>query len=367
MAAVERATRTAGKQTFARLIFIRGLFRVLMLPRLGANVALTWPDIVRNDIVRRAIEKLQKAMQGKTVLITGANQGIGKATAFALALRGARVVMVARNAEKGRAAVADIEASTGSKNVELMVADLSSLSQVRKLASDFKAKNDRLDVLVNNAGVVVPDRRVTVDGFEETFAINHLAHFLLTRELLDILYASAPARVVNVSSAAHRHARMQWGDLQFTQHRYNQWRAYGQSKLANILFTYELARRIDSRKVSANALHPGVIASGFGQTYGGAMAFLIRLAHPFFASTEEGARTSVHLASAAQVDGVTGKYFSGCAPAKSNAASYCTLSQKKLWALSEDMTGAGARAGQAAADRLPHAPVQPTPEAHPST
>jgi NAD(P)-dependent dehydrogenase (short-subunit alcohol dehydrogenase family) len=286
-------------------------------------------------------------MQGKTVLITGANQGIGKATALALAQQGARVVMVARNSEKGRAAVAEVEAAAGSREVELIVGDLSSQEQVRRVASEFKARHDRLDVLINNAGVVVPTRRDTVDGLEETLAINHLASFLLTRELLDVLQASAPARVVNVSSAAHRHARMQWDDLQFAQHRYNQWRAYGQSKLANVLFTYELARRLDPHKVTANALHPGVIASGFGQTYGGATAFFVRMAHPFFASIEEGARTSVYLASSPEVDGVSGKYFSKCAPTKSNAVSYCPCSQKKLWALSEELTRPAARGATA--------------------
>jgi NAD(P)-dependent dehydrogenase (short-subunit alcohol dehydrogenase family) len=277
-------------------------------------------------------------MKGKTVLVTGANQGIGKATALALAQQGARVVLVARNPEKGRAAAKDIEAATGWKEVELIVADLSSLEQVRRAAAEFKARHDRLDVLVNNAGVVVPTRRETIDGFEETFAINHLAHFVLTSELLDILSASAPARVVNVSSEAHRHARMNWNDLQLAQGSYSQWRAYGQSKLANVLFTYELARRLDPRKVTANVLHPGVIASGFGQTYGGATAFFLRLAHPFFASPAEGAKTSVYLASSPVVEGATGKYFSKCRSHCSNAVSYCEASQKKLWVLSEEMT-----------------------------
>jgi hypothetical protein len=173
--------------------------------------------------------------------------------------------------------------------------------------------------------------------------------------------------VVNVSSAAHRHARMQWDDLQFSHHHYNQWRAYGQSKLANLLFTYELARRLDPGKVTANALHPGVIASGFGQTYGGPTAFFIRLAHPFFASPEQGARTTVYLASAREVAGVTGGYFSGCAPATSNAGSNCALSQRKLWALSEEMTRPAARAAHATTERPPHAPAQATPEVRPST
>jgi NAD(P)-dependent dehydrogenase (short-subunit alcohol dehydrogenase family) len=283
-------------------------------------------------------------MQGKTVLVTGANQGIGKATALALAYQGARVVLLARNAEKGRAAVADIRAATGSKDVELIVADLASLEQVRRAAAEFKARFDRLHVLINNAGVVVPTRRETVDGVEETFAINHLAPFLLTRELLDVLRASAPARVVNVSSASHRRARMQWTDLQFSRHAYSPWRAYAQSKLANVLFTYELSRRLDPKEVTANVLHPGVIASGFGLTYGGPTAFFVRLAHPFFASTEEGARTSVYLASSPDVAGVTGKYYAKCAPVRSTSRSYCEASQKKLWALSEEATRAPRRA-----------------------
>jgi NAD(P)-dependent dehydrogenase (short-subunit alcohol dehydrogenase family) len=277
-------------------------------------------------------------MKGKTVLITGANQGIGKAAALVLAQKGARVVLVARNPDKGRAAVADIEAASGSREVELIVGDLSSLAQVRRVAAEFKAQHDRLHVLINNAGVVVPTRRTTVDGFEETFAINHLAHFVLTRELLGVLQASAPARIVNVSSEAHRHARMKWDDLQLAQCSYSQWRAYGQSKLANVLFTYELARRLDPKKVTANVLHPGIIASGFGQTYGGAIAFFVRLAHPFFATPAEGAKTSVYLASSPEVSGVSGRYFSKCQPQRSNAVSYCEASQKKLWALSDEMT-----------------------------
>jgi len=286
-------------------------------------------------------------MQGKTVLITGANQGIGKAAALALAQRGARVTIVARNAEKGRAAVADIVAASGSSSVELLVADLSSQAQVRRLAADFKATHERLDVLVNNAGVLVPTRRTTVDGLEETFAVNHLAYFLLTRELLDLLHATPRARVVNVSSEAHRRARMQWDDLQLLHHRYSQFKAYGQSKLANLLFTYELARRVDPAKVTVNALHPGVIASGFGQTYGGPTAFLIRLAHPFFASVRDGAKTTVYLASSPAIEGVSGKYFLRCAPVESSEVSYCGASQRKLWALSEELTRPGRLAAQA--------------------
>ncbi|HEY8086950.1 MAG TPA: SDR family NAD(P)-dependent oxidoreductase, partial [Polyangiaceae bacterium] len=177
-------------------------------------------------------------MQGKTVLVTGANQGIGKAAALALARQGARVVMVARNPDKGRAALADVEAASGSREVELIVADLSSQSEIRRAAEEYRSRHQRLDVLINNAGVFVPERHVTVDGLEETFAVNHLASFLLTRELLPLLKASAPSRIVNVSSEAHRHARMTWEDLQFANRGYRGFRAYGQSKLANVLFTY---------------------------------------------------------------------------------------------------------------------------------
>lgn len=287
-------------------------------------------------------------MKGKTVLITGANQGIGKATAIALAREGAGVVIVARNAEKGRAALAEIAAAAkagGAPEPELVVADLSSQEQVRRVAAEVKARHQRLDVLVNNAGVYVPERHVTVDGIEETFALNHLGYFLLTRELLDLLKHSAPARIVNVSSEAHRGAKMQWDDLQLSAHRYRGFKAYGQSKLANVLFTYELARRLEGTGVTANALHPGVIGSGFGQTYGGALSVLVKIARPFMLTPEEGARTSVYLASSPEVEGVTGKYFSKCKPVRSNAISYDEASQRKLWALSEQMVSVqGARA-----------------------
>jgi NAD(P)-dependent dehydrogenase (short-subunit alcohol dehydrogenase family) len=282
-------------------------------------------------------------MQGKTVLVTGANQGIGNATAVALAAKGAHVVLVARNAEKGRAALAEVQAA-GSGGAELIVADLSSQEQVRRAAAELKANHRKLDVLVNNAGVYVPERHTTVDGLEETFALNHLGYFLLTRELLDVLQATAGARIVNVSSEAHRGARMRWDDLQFEKTPYSGFKAYGQSKLANVLFTYELARRLEGTGVTANCLHPGVIGSGFGQTYGGALSILVKIARPFMLSTEDGARTSVYLASSPEVAGVTGKYFSKCKAVKSNAVSYDVQSQQKLWSLSEQMVKAQARA-----------------------
>ena len=276
-------------------------------------------------------------MQGKTVLITGANQGIGKAAAIELARRGARVLLVARNAEKGRAALAEVQAASPGREGELFVADLASLADVRRLAAEVKARHHRLDVLLNNAGVFVPERHTTVDGLEETFAVNHLAPFLLTHELLDLLKASAPARVVTVSSEAHRGARMSWDDLQFSRGGYRGWRAYGQSKLANVLFTYELSRKLEGTRVTANALHPGVIASGFGQTYPGAMSFFVKVARPFLLTSEEGARTSVYLASSPEVEGKTGGYYSKCRPVHSSSVSYDEASQQKLWALSLEL------------------------------
>jgi NAD(P)-dependent dehydrogenase (short-subunit alcohol dehydrogenase family) len=276
-------------------------------------------------------------MKGKTVLITGANQGIGKAAALALARRGARVVIVSRNADKGRAAVADIQAASGPGNVELIVADLASQADVRRVAGEFKATHARLDVLINNAGVFVPRRRVTVDGFEETFAVNHLAYFLLTHELSDLLRASAPSRIVNVSSDAHRHGKMQWDDLEFANQRYSGWRAYAQSKLANVLFTYELSRRLEGTRVTANALHPGVVATGFGRTYRGAMAVVYTLGSPFLLTAERGAETTIHLAASPAIEGVSGQYFARCKPTRSSGVSYCEASQRKLWALSNGM------------------------------
>jgi NAD(P)-dependent dehydrogenase (short-subunit alcohol dehydrogenase family) len=278
-------------------------------------------------------------MQGKTVLITGANQGIGKAAAIALGKLGAQLVLVCRNAAKARAAISDIEREGGSKGVELLVGDLTSQADIRRVASQFKAKHDRLDVLLNNAGAFVPSRRTTVDGIEETFALNHLGYFLLTHELLDVLRASAPARIVNVSSDAHRGAKMRWDDLQFKSSRYSAMGAYGQSKLANILFTRELARRLEGSRVTANCLHPGVIASGFGTTYGGAVAAFFKVAHVFMISPEEGARTSIYLASSPEVGGVTGKYFVKCKERRPSRAAEEEGAPARLWEISEELVG----------------------------
>jgi NAD(P)-dependent dehydrogenase (short-subunit alcohol dehydrogenase family) len=286
-------------------------------------------------------------MQGKTVLITGANQGVGKASAIALGKLGARLVLVCRSAEKGRAAIADIERE-GAKDVELLVGDMGSQADVRRVAAEFKAKHDRLDVLLNTAGVLVTSRRTTVDGIEETFAINHLGYFLLTHLLVDTLKASAPARIVSVSSEAHRRARMRWDDLEFKAGEYSSFAAYGQSKLSNILFTRELARRLEGTNVTANCLHPGVIASGFGHTYGGVISVVLKVASPFLMTPEKGARTSVFLASSAEVEGVSGKYFDKCKERRPSAEALADGAPERLWAISEELTGLRAKPGVAA-------------------
>jgi NAD(P)-dependent dehydrogenase (short-subunit alcohol dehydrogenase family) len=279
-------------------------------------------------------------MLGKTVLVTGANQGIGRATALSLARLGAKVVLLCRNKTKGSAALQEVQAAATGEPPELLVADLGSLSDVRRAAEHFRERHSRLDVLVNNAGLYVPSFQTTADGFEETFAVNHLGPFVLTRELEELLKATATlaggARIVNVSSAAHARGRIAWDDLELRKS-YGAFRAYAQSKLANILFTYELARRLEGTHVTANCLHPGVIASGFGQTYTGTFSLLIRIARPFFSSTEEGAKTSVYLASSPEVEGVTGRYFVKCKATRSNRGSYDEASWVRLWEVSEAM------------------------------
>jgi len=273
-------------------------------------------------------------MSGKVVLITGATQGIGKESAAALASMGASVVMVGRDRERSEAALADVKARSRSDSVELLLADLSSMAEVRRLAADFKARHDRLHVLLNNAGAINATRKQSPDGLEMTFAVNHLAYFLLTDLLLPVLKASAPSRIVNVASDAHRGLSLDFADLQ-TEKRYFSFAAYGRSKLANILFTYELARRLEGTGVTANALHPGVIASGFGKNDKGWFALGAKLMAPFLITPEKGARTSVYLASSPEVEGVNGQYFKRSKPIKSSRQSYDEAAQKKLWEVTE--------------------------------
>jgi NAD(P)-dependent dehydrogenase (short-subunit alcohol dehydrogenase family) len=286
-------------------------------------------------------------MLGKTVLITGANQGIGKATAIQLARLGAKVVLWCRNEQKGRAALEEVRVAAKGDAPELMVADLASLADVRRAAVEFRQRHSRLDVLVNNAGLLVPSFHTTSDGIEETFAVNHLAPFVLTDELLPLIKATAKAegsaRIVNVASRAHVRGKLHWDDLEL-RGGYGGLKAYSQSKLANIVFTYELARRLEGTNVTANCLHPGVISSGFGQTYKGTFSVLVRLAKPFMATPEEGAKTSVYLASSPDVAKVTGRYFAKCKATRSNAESYDEASWTRLWEISEAMVSKHAAA-----------------------
>ncbi len=281
-------------------------------------------------------------MKGKTVLITGATAGIGRVTARELADDGARVVFVARNKAKAEETAAWIAQATGNRAVEFIIADLSMRADVRKAAKEFLSRSDSLDVLVNNAGATFSKRTETVDGIEMTFAVNHLAPFLLTNLLMDALKKRPSARIVTVSSHAHQSARMDFDDLEGRQ-RYGGMRAYGQSKLANLLFTYELARRLSGTGITANALHPGFVASEFGMNNDGPMRVMMKIAHRLGAiSPEEGARTSVYLASSPEVQGMSGKYFVKCREAQSNAASHDIESQKRLWEISRTMTGMSA-------------------------
>jgi retinol dehydrogenase 14 len=276
-------------------------------------------------------------MKGKVCLVTGATAGIGKATAMALAGMGAIVAIVGRNAAKTEAVAREIITRTGNEAVTWFVADLSRQDEVRRLAAEFRNRYDQLHVLVNNAGGMFGTRQVTADGLELTFALNHLAYFLLTDLLLGMLKASAPARIVNLSSGAHLAGRIHFGDLQLAQ-KYKPGTAYAQSKLANVLFTYELARRLEGTGVTANCLHPGAVATNFGQNWG-LNNFVYSTFGRFMLTPEQGADTAIYLASSPEVDGVTGRYFAKRKPKRSKASSYDTAIAARLWQVSEQLTG----------------------------
>ena len=273
-------------------------------------------------------------MSGKVCLVTGANSGIGKETAEGLARMGATLVMVCRDRERGQAALEEIKSKSGSRSVELMICDLASQAQIRKLAEEFKQKHNRLDVLVNNAGLVLTRRTMTEDGLETTFAVNHLGYFLLTNLLLDLIKQSAPARIVNVASTAHRSATIDFNDLQ-EERSYGTMRAYGQSKLANILFTYELARRLEGSGVTVNCLHPGIIGTNIFRAAPGILSVAAKL---IFKSPKKGAETSIYLATSPEVAQVTGKYFDDKRVVSSSPESYDTAVAERLWQVSEQMT-----------------------------
>lgn len=274
----------------------------------------------------------------KTILITGATSGIGQETARALAERGRQVIIAARSEDKARDTVAGIRASTGNRDVDYLLADFSALDSVRDLAAQFLQRYDKLDVLVNNAGAYFLRRQDSADGYEMTLAVNHLAPFLLTDLLLERLKASAPARIVNVASDAHAQATMAFDDLQFEQ-RYPSFGAYGRSKLANILFTYELARRLEGTGVTANAVHPGFVSTGMGSNNVPPwLGKLFRGMTSLFArDVVEGAETVIYLADSPEVEGVSGKYFEDKTAVSSSPISYDEAVAARLWNLSAQM------------------------------
>lgn len=282
-------------------------------------------------------ERSKVDMIDKICLITGGNSGIGKATALGLAKLDATVVIVSRDKDKGEAALLEIRTRSGNKNIDAMVADLSSQDSVRELAHDFKARYKKLHVLINNAGIFLPKRVPTVDGLETTFATNHLGHFLLTNLLLDLLKASAPSRIINLTSAAHFGQEMTFEDLQ-GEKKYSGYHAYGQSKLANVLFTYQLAKQLEGTGVTVNCLHPGVVRTGFGKDQGGLMSILVKVGGPFMASPDRAAKAAIYLAISPDLEGVTGKFFSKGKEARSSTQSYDAGLAERLWRVSADLT-----------------------------
>jgi retinol dehydrogenase-14 len=276
-------------------------------------------------------------LRGRTVVVTGATSGIGRATALGLARLGADVALVARDEARGEAARREV-AEAGEGRTSLFVADLASMAQVRRLAGDLVTTLDRIDVLVNNAGAIHAGRKATADGLEMTFAVNHLAPFLLTNLLLPTLVASAPARVVTVASDAHRVGPLDFGDLQ-AERGYSAMTVYGRSKLCNVLFASELARRLAGTGVTSNSLHPGVVATGFGRNDSGWLSSAVTFFAPLLLSPTKGARTSLHLATSASVEGVTGRYFRDSRPARPSRAALDQVAARRLWDVSAGLAG----------------------------
>jgi retinol dehydrogenase-14 len=279
------------------------------------------------------------SMAGKTVLVTGATGGIGKATAIGLAALGARVGITGRDLKRVEAAAVEVRRATGNPQVDAFGADLSSQAEVRRLAAEVLDAYPRLDVLVNNVGGFWATRHVTADGLEHTFAVNHLAAFLLTDLLLDRLKASAPARVVTVSSGAQSMGKIDFDDLQ-GERTYSGQTAYNQSKLASVMFTYELARQLEGTGVTATVLHPGVVSTGFGaEDPSRIFKVVVPFVRPFMKTPQQGAATSIYLASSPKVEGVTGTYFANHKPQTSNKASYDRDAATRLWQVSAALVG----------------------------
>jgi NAD(P)-dependent dehydrogenase (short-subunit alcohol dehydrogenase family) len=282
-------------------------------------------------------ENLKNGMNDKICLVTGATNGIGKATAQALAQLGATVVIVGRDTQKAAQVTEEIRTATDNKNVDWLLADLSSLQDIRRLAAEFKSKYSQLHVLLNNAGGTFTTRQLSVDGIEMTFALNHLAYFLLTNLLLDTIKSSTPARIINVSSDAHSGGKIDFDNLQ-GERSYSGFGPYGNSKLANILFTTELACRLEGTGVTVNALHPGLTSTGFGKNNPGFLMKIMGVVIPLIGrSPEKGAETSIYLASSPEVESITGKYFVDCKVTQPSPQAADSATAKKLWEVSAEM------------------------------
>ena len=282
---------------------------------------------------------LSTSLEDQTILITGATNGIGLITARELAAMGAQVVIVGRDPSRAAETVKSMRDITGNPRVDALVGDLSNQADVRRIAGEFRQRYDRLNVLINNAGGVFYRHRLSAEGYDMTLAVNHLSYFMLTNLLLDMIKESAPARIINVSSAAHWVERI--NPDKFTNNfKIGGWWAYSQTKLMNILFTYELARRLDGT-VSANCLHPGVVATHLGRSTDGIFRQAWDLWERMGPAPERGAQTSIYLASSPDVHGVTGKYFVNCKPQRSSPESYNEDTARRLWDASREMTGVG--------------------------
>lgn len=275
-------------------------------------------------------------MKGKVVVITGATSGIGEVATDRLAAKGARILFVARDAARGEATLKHLNAIANGIEHRAFYGDLSRLDEMKRVAAEVAGSEPRIDVLINNAGALFNSRRVTADGLESTFALNHLSYFVITNLLRPRLVSGS--RVVSTASDAHRGARLDFSDLQCARH-YSGFSVYGRSKLCNILFTRELARRLAGTGVTANCLHPGFVATRFGDHSGGVMSLAVRAAKNFAISPEQGAETIVFLASSPDVESVTGEYFYKCKPATPTAEAQNDADAKQLWEISSDISG----------------------------
>ncbi|MFC2087255.1 SDR family oxidoreductase [Bacteroidota bacterium] len=277
-------------------------------------------------------------MENKKILITGGTSGLGKATALNLAIQGAEVVITARDEYKANQVVREIIEKSKNDRVTYFMVDLASMESVRKLARNFKRKHDKINVLINNAGMIYKDRIVTVDGFEKTLAVNHLSHFLLTHLIMDELISGAPSRIINVSSEAQTQGHIYFDDIMLSK-KYNSFKAYSQSKLANILFTYRLAENLKDRKITVNAVHPGAVRTNFGSTAKPSFKYLIKLFTPLLRPVEKGIETILYLTVSPEMGNISGQYFYDLKSIKSNPESYSMEIIEKFWKLSEELCG----------------------------